>query len=86
MVKFSIVFARSARKELESLSSSQIKRILSSIEKLSTEPFPHGCKKLKGEKNLWRIRVGDYRIIYSVFSDILLIDIIRIRHRKEVYN
>lgn len=86
MGKFTILFARSARKELESLPNEGVHKIFSTIEKLSFNPFPNGCKKLKGEKNLWRIRVGDYRIIYSVYTDTLIIDIIRIRHRKEVYN
>ena len=86
MAKFAIIFARSARKELESLPSNSVEKILSAIEKLSFDPFLNGSKKLKGEKNLWRIRVGDYRIIYSVYTDTLIIDVIRIRHRKEVYN
>ncbi len=86
MDKFTILFARSARKELESLPNDAVQKILSAIEKLSFNPISNGCKKLKGEKNLWRIRVGDYRVIYSIFSDTLIIDIIRIRHRKEVYN
>ena len=86
MAKFAILFTRSARKELENLPNAAVERILASISKLSSEPFPGGCKKLKGEKHIWRIRVGDYRIIYSVYPDMLVIDIIRIRHRREVYN
>jgi len=86
VANFKILFARSARKELESLPRTAVEKILSTIEKLSFDPFPSGCKKLKGEKDLWRIRVGDYRIIYSVYIDTLIIDVIRVRHRKEVYN
>jgi len=86
VAKFAILFTRSARKELENLPNAAVERILASISKLSSEPFPGGCKKLKGEKHIWRIRVGDYRIIYSVYPDMLVIDIIRIRHRREVYN
>jgi len=86
VAKFAILFTRSARKELENLPNAAVERILASISKLSSEPFPGGCKKLKGEKHIWRIRVDDYRIIYSVYPDMLVIDIIRIRHRREVYN
>jgi mRNA interferase RelE/StbE len=86
MGKFSITFARSASKELETLPNGIIERVVVSIENLSLNPFPAGSKKLKGEKNRWRIRIGDYRVIYSVYSKELVIDIIRIRHRKEVYN
>ncbi len=86
MGKYSIIFARSASKELEVLPNKIIEKILIEIEKLSYNPFPIGSKKLKCEKFRWRIRVGDYRIIYAVKSKELIIDIIRIRHRKEVYN
>lgn len=86
MPRFKITFARSASKELEVLPRAIIERILFEIESLSDNPFPKGCKKLKGDHNRWRIRVGDYRVIYSVATNELVVDIIRIRHRKEVYN
>lgn len=47
------------------------------------QPRPKGCRKLKGEKNLWRIRVGDYRIIYAIYDKVQTMDIIAIRHRRE---
>ncbi|NUN68248.1 MAG: type II toxin-antitoxin system RelE/ParE family toxin [Bacteroidetes bacterium] len=85
MREYGLLFTRSARKELEQIPDSACERILSAVESLSQHPFPSGCKKLRGERHLWRIRVGDYRIVYSVLSDQLIIEIIRIRHRKEVY-
>ena len=86
MPRFKITVARSATKELEVLPAPIVGKILRSIESLSDVPFPKGCKKLQGHKNRWRIRIGDYRIIYTVFSAELTIDIVRIRHRKEAYN
>ena len=59
MADYSISFARSARKELESFSAPMTRRILAKIELLSKNPRPAGCKKLKGAYDLWRIRVGD---------------------------
>ncbi len=86
MARFKISIARSARKELESLPRYVVEKVVIEIEHLAENPFPKGSKKLKGDKNRWRIRVGDYRIIYSILFKELIIDIIRIRHRKEAYN
>ena len=85
MPDYQIVFARTARKELEILDNELIRRILRKIESLTANPRPPGCEKLKGRENLWRVRVGDYRIIYAVFDNNRLIDIILIRHRKDAY-
>ena len=86
MADYSILFARSARKELAALSNSLIERILRKIESLAVEPRPAGCKKLQGNSNLWRIRIGDYRVVYSIDKVIEIIEIIRIKHRREVYD
>jgi mRNA interferase RelE/StbE len=65
---------------------SKIPKIALAIDELIQEPTPHGCKKLKGEKEyLWRIRVGDYRIIYLIEDSIQIIEIRKIGHRKDVY-
>jgi mRNA interferase RelE/StbE len=76
----------SARKELERLPSNIIERIFSRLESLASEPRPAGCKKLKGGKQEWRIRVGDYRVIYVIDDSKLRVSITRIRHRSEVYD
>jgi len=85
MADYSISFARSARKELESLNAAQVQRIFPKIEALAKEPRPKGCRKLSGEKNLWRIRVGDYRVIYTIYDDKKVVDIITVRHRSAAY-
>ena len=85
MGDFSISFVRSARKELESLSTPLILRVLAKIELLATNPRPQGCKKLKGAHDLWRIRIGDYRVIYSILDTQVRIEIITIRHRSHAY-
>lgn len=82
---YSVTFARSARKELESLSQTIALRILKKIESLPKNPRPAGCKKLMGQNFLWRIRIGDYRVIYSIDDISRLIDITVIRHRSSVY-
>jgi len=85
MAEYSITFARSARKELEVLDAAIVNRMFPKIESLSGNPRPHNCVKLKGGKNLWRVRIGVYRIIYNINDDKKLVDIIAIRHRKDAY-
>jgi mRNA interferase RelE/StbE len=85
MANHSVTFARSARKELEALPNSLIIRIFSKIEDLSLEPRPKGCRKLQGFTNLWRVGIGDYRVIYSIDDNNESIDIIAVRHRREAY-
>ena len=86
MADYSISFVRSARKELESLSAPLIRRILAKIELLSKNPRPAGCKKLKGAHDLWRIRIGEYRVIYSIIDSDIRIEIITVRHRRQAYD
>jgi len=83
--KYAITFARSARKELESLDEKIINRLFPKIENLSVNPRPAGCRKLTGNKYLWRIRVGNYRIVYSINDDKNLVDIFAVRDRKDTY-
>ncbi|QOQ39758.1 type II toxin-antitoxin system RelE family toxin [Trueperella pecoris] len=83
----------SYRVELTTAAARQIKklpheargRILDALEKLADDPRPRGAKKLVGEQNAWRIRLGDYRIIYDIFDDILTATIVRAGHRREIY-
>lgn len=85
MPEYTITFARSARKEIEALDEKIVNRIFPKIEVLSKEPRPAGCRKLTGNKNLWRIRVGDYRVVYSIDDENNIVDIIAVRHRKDAY-
>ena len=85
MGEYTIVFARSARRELDKLSDSIVDRMLPRIEELSANPRPHGCRKIKGSDNLWRLRVGDYRVIYAVDDRQRLVDIVTVRHRRDAY-
>ena len=85
MAKYRVTICRSARKELEQLDSILLERIFPKIEALAENPYPPGCLKIQGQKNLWRIRVGDYRVIYSVYDEEKLVDIIAVRHRNKAY-
>jgi mRNA interferase RelE/StbE len=85
MADYSVSFARSARKELEKISADVADRILSKIETLAANPRPAGVIKLHGQKNLWRMLVGDYRVVYSLDDFSKTIDVSVIRHRRDVY-
>ena len=82
---YSILWKKSASKELRELKFNLIESILKKVEDLKKNPYPPGSKKLTGSEKTYRIRVRDYRIIYEVESDKLIIQIIRVRHRRDVY-
>ena len=85
MSDYLVITARSAQKDLDALPVEISSRIYLQINALGSVPRPPGCIKLKGEKNGWRIRVGDYRVIYTIDDDNRTIDISKVRHRREVY-
>ena len=85
MHEYAVVFARSARKELERLGEPLASRVLRRIEALALSPRPDGCRKLQGAANLWRIRIGDHRVLYSVDDVRLVVDVIAVRHRGDAY-
>ena len=83
---YTITFTRPARKEFEKLSLQLETRIFKRIEYLGQEPRPTGCQKLRGQNDLWRIRIGDYRVIYKIDDLKKVVDIIGVRHRKHAYD
>ena len=85
MGRYSVELKPSARKELERLPGRVIERIFPRLEALEDEPRPAGCKKLKGGRDEWRIRVGDYRVVYTIDDVKLRVSVTRVRHRSEVY-
>ena len=85
MEPFRIQWRSSTKKDIRSLPRQEVARIVAAITELSNEPLPHGSQKLSGAERTYRIRVGDYRVIYEVFSDSRIVDIQRVRHRKDVY-
>lgn len=85
MATYKIVFKKPAEKVLSVIPKKFAEKILLKIYALKEEPRPQGVKKLAGNLNYYRIRIGDYRVIYSVHENILTIEIIRIGHRKDVY-
>ena len=85
MASYKVEWKNSAYKELQKLPRPIITRVVAAVSELSNEPFPHGVKKLIGSEFSYRIRIGDYRVVYEDFESRLIIEIIRVRHRKDVY-
>jgi mRNA interferase RelE/StbE len=82
---YRVALTSSAEKELSRLPPKVIARIIARLEQLESAPRPPNCKKLKGGDNEWRIRVGDYRIIYVIDDAARTVDVTRIAHRRDVY-
>lgn len=82
---YDVLIERTAERDLKSLPASVFDRILPRIKALADNPRPTGCHKLAGSKNDWRIRIGDYRVVYEVDDARKQVKIFRVRHRREVY-
>ena len=85
MAKYSVELKPSASKELDQLPTKLMQRIFQRLNSLTVDPRPLGCKKLKGGEHEWRIRIGDYRVVYTIDDTNLQVDVTRIRHRGKVY-
>jgi mRNA interferase RelE/StbE len=86
VAKYSIFLKSSAQKELDALDDAVFTRIDRKILALAETPRPQGCKKLKGYKDHWRIRVGDWRVIYMIDDSAKRVSIARVAHRRDVYD
>jgi mRNA interferase RelE/StbE len=84
MQKYTVSLTKRAEKQLDKLPDLVAEPIFKSLSALAYNPRPHGYKKLKG-REAYRIRVGAYRVIYSIFDKVLIVEVIDIGHRKEIY-
>ncbi|PYK35602.1 MAG: type II toxin-antitoxin system RelE/ParE family toxin [Verrucomicrobia bacterium] len=85
MASFNLQWRASTRKDLRRLPREAISRIVAAVAKLAEEPLPRGSEKLTGSERTYRIRVGDYRVVYELLRDAKIVEIQRVRHRKDVY-
>jgi len=82
---YSVVVSRPAQKDIRSLDQITRNRVMRALRHLAAEPRPDACRKLVTEENLWRVRVGDYRVIYSIDDAAGVVQIISVRHRSKAY-
>ena len=85
MAEYTVLIKQSARKELDALDDKIFSRIDRKILALAQDPRPAGCKKLRGYKTYWRVRVGDWRVVYDLDDSAKLVTVTRVAHRREVY-
>jgi mRNA interferase RelE/StbE len=85
VASYSLSYRPSVEKDIQSIPRSFVARIIARIERLPSDPFPPQSAKLQGAERLYRLRVGDYRIVYEVDLDALHITVQYVRHRRDVY-
>ncbi len=82
---YRVLLERAAEKDLARLPSGIHARVIAAVQALGMNPRPPGCRKLAGSKHDWRIREGDYRVVYEIADAIRVVRVNRVRHRREVY-
>ena len=86
MARYRVLIKRSAVKELEGLPNKRARqRVVARIRALADEPRPAGCEKLSGRHGRYRVRQGSYRVVYSISDEELLVTVVKVGHRKDVY-
>jgi len=84
-VSYRVIVKPSAEREVNRLPLAVATRVVAAMTALGDDPRPPGVKKMQGAENLWRVRVGDYRIVYEIHDREIVIVVLRIAHRKDVY-
>ena len=86
MASYRLEVSATAERQIRKLNRADQIRILQAIRRLAANPWPRGCRKLRGFEDIYRIRVGTYRVIYSVENKRLLILILKVGHRRDIYH
>ena len=84
-MSYQVLIERRALKELTKLPASIAGRLSAAIDELSAQPRPHNSKKLTGSRDQWRVRVGDYRILYEITDKAREVHVFAVGHRREIY-
>ena len=82
---YEVYIERAAERDLRRIPEEDFRRIIPHIKALAENPRPHGCRKIAGSKSDWRIRIGNYRVIYEIDDESKAVRIMRVRHRREIY-
>jgi mRNA interferase RelE/StbE len=84
-MQYELIIKPTAEKSLDKVPLPTRRHIVAALKELRSNPRPPGVVKLAGDKNLWRIRVGNYRVVYEIHDDRLIVFVLRVAHRKDVY-
>jgi mRNA interferase RelE/StbE len=84
-VSYEVEIAPAAKRQIKKLPYDIQQKVVAKLEELAFEPRPDGVKKLEGSDNLYRVRLGKYRIIYEIQDGLLLVTVVKVKHRSDVY-
>ncbi len=84
-MSYSIFFKNSASKQLRRLPKNMLSKVATAIDELADDPRPVNCKKLKDTADTYRIRIGDYRVIYTIDDSIVTVEVVKVGNRKDIY-
>ena len=84
-MSYRVEIKRSAVKEIAALPKREQRRVVRAITALADDPRPDGVRKMAGSENAYRVRVGDYRIVYQIFDGVLIVHVVRVGRRRDVY-
>jgi len=82
---YEVLLERRVERELKRLPAGAFGRVIQHLQSLAENPRPHGCRKLVGSQSDWRIRVGEYRVVYEIDDEAEVVRVMRVRHRKDIY-
>jgi mRNA interferase RelE/StbE len=82
---YEVIITNSAQKDIRKLPGQEVRKIIPAIRSLAYDPRPSGCKKLVNIKDTYRVRVGNYRILYSIEDQIRIVEVSAVKHRREAY-
>ena len=85
MASYSLHWRKSTRKDLRTIPRKDVRRIVSAVSALVDNQRPDGATKLKGSDCAYRIRIGDYRVIYEIYDEKLVVEVVRVGNRRDVY-
>ena len=85
MENYKVKISSTAEKSLKKIPKKDLVKIIELIQILAIRPYPQGCRKLSGEDNVYRVRQGNYRVIYEIIDNELIILVLKVGHRKDVY-
>ncbi|MBO9626425.1 MAG: type II toxin-antitoxin system RelE/ParE family toxin [Microbacterium sp.] len=84
-MRYEVEFTTAAAREIRKLDTQIRRRVLLGIAELENSPRPHGVRKIVGYKDAWRLRIGDYRVLYEVSDERIVVTVVRVGHRRDVY-
>ena len=85
MASYSVELTRTAEKQLRRIAKRHRNRLVEAIHDLVDRPRPHGARKLQGYDDVYRIRVGQYRVVYEILEDRVIVIVLKLGHRKDIY-